>query len=349
MKTEILSLLRERGDYVSGQELCQRFGVSRTAVWKAVGQLKKEGYSIEAVKNRGYRLQSAEDVYSQEELTERMRTNWAGRPVHFFESLGSTNIQAKIEAENGASHGTLVVADMQTAGRGRRGRCWSSPSGANIYFTLILKPDFAPDKASMLTLIMAYAVARGMEKTLRETVPILPPGKENGGGKAGETKQKSISGIKWPNDLVINGKKVCGILTEMSAERDYIQYVVIGCGINVKEQGFPPEVAQKATYMEAECGWTISRTRLLADIMEAFEEEYTDFLAMESLEGLKEKYNAMLVNCGRQVCVLDPAGEYCGIAKGINASGELLVELPDKTVREVYAGEVSVRGVYGYV
>lgn len=331
MKTEILALLRERGDYVSGQEICERFGVSRTAVWKAIELLKKEGYSIEAVRNRGYRLLNTDDVYNENELSQRIRTKWAGRPVRFFESIGSTNIQAKLEAENGAAHGTLIVADMQTAGRGRRGREWNSPSGANLYFTLILKPEFLPDKASMLTLVMAYAVGRGIERTLGQTVSVATPG------------------IKWPNDIVINGKKVCGILTEMSAERDYIQYVVIGCGINVSKQGFPPEIAEKATFIEAECGRKISRSLLLADIMEAFEEEYGEFLATESLKGLKEKYNAMLVNCGREVCVLDPQGEYRGTARGINDTGELLVELPDKRLQEVYAGEVSVRGIYGYV
>ncbi|MGN1146710.1 MAG: biotin operon repressor, partial [Acetatifactor sp.] len=145
MKAQILSLLRERADYVSGQELCEHFGVSRTAVWKAVGQLKKEGYVIEAVQNRGYRLLEGtepyrEEVYGQNELVSRMHTAWAGRELHFYESLGSTNVQAKQLAESGAAHGALVVADMQTAGRGRRGRGWVSPAGANIYFTIVLRP-----------------------------------------------------------------------------------------------------------------------------------------------------------------------------------------------------------------
>ena len=165
MKSKILTLLRERGDYVSGQELCERFGVSRTAVWKAIGQLKKEGFSIEAVQNRGYRLVQEEEVFGQHELESRMDTRWAGHPVTFYEVLDSTNLRAKLDAENGAPQGALVVADMQTAGRGRRGRSWSSPAGANAYFTLILKPDFEPEKASMLTLVMAMAVAVGITET----------------------------------------------------------------------------------------------------------------------------------------------------------------------------------------
>ena len=156
-KAEILALLRERESYVSGQELCERFGVSRTAVWKAVNQLKKEGYCIEAVQNRGYLLTQEGEVYGQSELESRMDTRWAGHPVSFYDMLDSTNLRAKLDAENGASEGALVAADMQTAGRGRRGRAWSSPAGVNVYFTLILKPEFEPARASMVTLLMALA------------------------------------------------------------------------------------------------------------------------------------------------------------------------------------------------
>jgi BirA family biotin operon repressor/biotin-[acetyl-CoA-carboxylase] ligase len=334
MKAKILALLRERADYVSGQELCEIFGVSRTAVWKAIGQLKKEGYIIEAVQNRGYKLCAEEqDVYGADELASRINTEWVGKPAFFYESIGSTNAQAKIDAENGASGGTLIVADRQTAGRGRRGRSWDSPAGINIYYTLILKPDFAPDKASMLTIVMAMAVAEGIQRTL---------------SIKGETEDAQV-GIKWPNDIVINGKKVCGILTEMSIEKDYIQNVVIGVGINVREQEFAPEIADKATSLEAECGKKISRCALIGYIMEAFENDYAQFCANENLSQLLDRYNSMLVNMDREVCVLDPKGEYNGTARGINEEGELIVETADGNIKQVYAGEVSVRGIYGYV
>lgn len=326
MKAEIITWLKERGDYVSGQELCDHFGVSRTAVWKAINQLKKEGYKIEAVTNRGYRLTDASGVYGQEEIAGLLQTRWAGRNLKFYESIGSTNAQAKAEAENGAPHGTLVVADMQTAGRGRRGRGWDSPAGTNIYFTLALKPDFLPDKAAMLTLVMAHAVSRGI--TLETGLQC---------------------GIKWPNDIVVKGRKVCGILTEMSAEPDYIQYVVIGVGINVGKQEFAPALADKAVNLEEVCGGSVSRSSLLAHIMSAFEEDYELFEAAGDLSGLLTSYNEMLVNRDAQVRVLDPKGEYNGVARGITAGGELLVETEDGSIREVYAGEVSVRGIYGYV
>lgn len=326
MKGKILTLLRERSDYVSGQELCDRFGVSRTAVWKAIGQLKKEGYGIEAVRNKGYCLVSEGEIYGQHALESRMDTRWAGHPVIFHEELPSTNLQAKLDAENGAGQGTLLVADMQTAGRGRRGKSWNSPEGTNVYFTLIIKPDFRVDLASMVTLVMGLAVADGIRKTCDVEAC-----------------------IKWPNDIVIGGKKACGMLAEMSVERDYIHYVVIGVGINVGLQTFPPEIADMATCLQAECGHRVSRAELVANVMKEFEASYEIFQREGSLKGLMERYNSLLVNRDREVRVLVPGAEFQGISKGINDVGELLVEKEDGTIAKVYAGEVSVRGLYGYV
>lgn len=331
MKAEILALLRENTGYVSGQQMCLQFGVTRAAVWKAVNQLKKEGYQIEAVPNRGYHLISeqnadGQDVYGQNELSSLIRTGWAGKPVLFLEEVDSTNTRAKLEAEAGAAHGTVIAADRQTAGRGRRGRTWNSPAGTNLSFSLILKPEFSPNQASMLTLVMAHSVARAVAQMC---------GVE--------------AGIKWPNDIVVNGKKVCGILTEMSAEPDYIHYVVIGAGINVKEQAFPPELLDKATCLERECGHFVGRGALLARIMELFEEDYALFLKTGDCSGFLDSYNALLVNRGKEVCVMEPKGEYRGTALGIKDSGELLVRTEDGSIQEVYAGEVSVRGIYGYV
>ncbi len=326
MKAKILALLREREEYVSGQELCQRFGVSRTAVWKAIGQLKKEGYCIEAVKNRGYLLVPEEEVYGRHELESRMDTDWAGRPVFYYDELASTNLQAKLDAENGAGEGTLIVADMQTAGRGRKGKGWSSPAGTNVYFTLILKPDYDVEQASMVTLVMGMAVAEGIRATCGVDAR-----------------------IKWPNDIVAGGRKLCGMLAEMSVEREFIHYVVVGVGINVKEQVFPEEIADPATSLWQECGRKVSRGQLIVNVMKAFEARYKVFCSRRSLSGLVEEYNGMLVNKNREVRVLDPKGEFRGVSRGINEKGELLVELEDGSVTAVYAGEVSVRGVYGYV
>lgn len=329
MKAEIITLLRQRGTYVSGQEICGQFHVSRTAVWKAIEQLKKEGYHIEAVQNKGYLLveEDREDIFNQVELESRLNTQWIGSQLHFHETLDSTNVRAKTLAEQGAPHGTLVVANEQTAGRGRRGRAWESPGGTNIYYTLLLRPEIPPGKASMLTLVMAMAIVRGVEECC-------------GTG----------AGIKWPNDIVVDGRKACGILTEMSlsVEQNTIDYVVIGVGVNAKLQQFPGELRGHAISLEEKYGH-IHRCVLTAAIMKYFESYYSLFLETESLEKLQEQYNAMLLNCDRQVRVLDPKGEFEGIARGISPTGELIVELPEGGEKYIYAGEVSVRGVYGYV
>lgn len=334
MKTEIINRLREKKDFVSGQELCDHFGVSRTAVWKTINQLKKEGYEIEAVPNRGYRLLDAEDVFGAEEIKSYLTTKWVARSLDFYKETASTNILAKQAAEDGLADGTLIVADMQTAGRGRRGRSWNSPAGTNIYFTLMLRPKLAPGKASMLTIVMAHAVTRAIN----------------------ELTGLSCT-IKWPNDVVHNGRKMVGILTEMSAEQDYIHHVVIGVGINVREQVFAPEIADKACCIDREWGRKISRSRLLAQIMNVFEEDYEIFMRDGDLSGLQESYNDMLVNRDRIVCILSSrpdeegrqAEEFRGTALGIDREGELLVRREDGSVEKVFAGEVSVRGVYGYV
>ena len=274
-------------------------------------------------------------LYNQETIEKYLRTKWLGRNLLFYDSVGSTNDRVHQLADvldgKATLHGAVVAADRQTAGKGRRGRVWESPAGANIYFSLLLRPTFAPDKASMLTLLIAYGVKCGIERQM--------------------VSDASQCGIKWPNDVVIDGKKVCGILTEMYLEGNSIDHVIVGVGVNVGKQNFAPELVDKATSLEDACGQVFDRSRLLADILEVFEEEYESFAAEDAIADLKffkEKYNACLVNRDREVCVLDPKGEYRGIARGINDTGELLVELQDGSLKEVYAGEVSVRGIYGY-
>ena len=324
-KAEVLALLRESGGYLSGQELGGRLGVSRTAVWKIINQLKEEGYGIEAAPNRGYRLLASPDLLGEGEIASRLRTKWAGRNLIFRQTTGSTNTDAKAEAEKGAPEGTLVVSERQETGRGRRGRQWFSPEGSNLYFTLLLRPACAPDQASMLTLVMALAAAEAVRE------------------------QGLDAGIKWPNDIVVSGKKVCGILTEMSAEPDFIHYVVIGTGINVNQSFFPEEIAETATSLRLEKGERIVRAQLLADVMKRFEAAYARFLETRDLSGIRADYERLLLNKDRPVRVLDPKGEYEGTAAGINDNGELLVTRQDGSMECVYAGEVSVRGIYGYV
>lgn len=339
LKEEILKALRESEGYVSGQELCESFGVSRTAVWKAVTKLKEEGYEIDSVSNRGYRLKTLPDVVTEAEIGSRLKTAVMGRRCVCFDRIDSTNLQAKRLAEEGAPHGTLVCAGEQIAGRGRRGRDWSSPPGQAIYMSLLLRPRIRPERASMLTLVMGLAAAEACNALLLRARPGGASGSWEGGGPVG---------LKWPNDLVLDGRKTAGILTEMSAEIDCIHYVVIGVGINVNEKAFPEELPQAASLFQA-AGKPLLRAELIALCMEYFEKYYEEFERTEDLRGLKAAYEALLVNRGRQVRVLEPGNEHTGTALGINDRGELLVELSGGRIEEVYAGEVSVRGVYGYV
>ncbi len=328
-KSDILTLLRNSRDYVSGQQLCDQFGVSRTAVWKAINQLKEEGYRIEAVSHKGYRLLESPDVLSRSEVLSRLKTKWAGQQLFYLEETGSTNIDAKRYAEEGEPHGTTVIAEKQNAGRGRRGKYWESPPGSAIYMTIMLKPDFAPDKASMLTLVMALSVA----EAITEVTGLQ-------------------AGIKWPNDVVVNKKKVCGILTELNVETDYIRHVVIGVGINVNNgapEEFPEEIRETATSLRIEAGTPFSRAELLERVLERFEKNYDTFVTTLDLRLLIEAYGRYLLNLNMEVNVLDPKGSYTGVARGISTTGELLVEKEDGEMKTVYAGEVSVRGLYGYI
>ena len=246
--------------------------------------------------------------------------------IYYFDELDSTNIKIKELAIGGAEHGTVVVADKQTAGKGRRGRTWESPAGANLYFSILLRPSFATEKAPMLTLVMAYSAA----KVIREQLHMEAM-------------------IKWPNDLVLSKKKICGILTEMSLKGMDIDYIVVGTGINVNLTTFPEELKETATSLFLEKGVQVDRDALLDAVLQEFWKQYEIFAEIQDLSYLQKEYNEILVNCGKEVCVLEPRNEYKAIAQGINETGELLVTKADGSESVVYAGEVSVRGIYGYV
>lgn len=326
LKTEILRMLKETEGYVSGQDICEKLQVSRTAVWKAIRQLGEEGYEIEAVRNRGYHLKMAGDILSYEEIASSLETRWAGKNLLYFDEVDSTNNVIKREAENGAPHGTLAVADYQSGGKGRRGRVWKSPHGVGIWMSILLRPELTPSSAPMMTLPAAMAVAEG----IRAACGL-------------DTK------IKWPNDVVVNGKKVCGILTEMSAELDAINYIVPGIGINVNTETFPEDIRATATSLYLETGRRIRRGPVIGAVMKAFEEVYGRFMETGDMSQLKEDYNARLANRDNKVQVLRQEGSYTGTALGINDRGELMVRREDGTMENVLSGEVSVRGIYGYV
>lgn len=326
MKEKVLKVLTGTDGYVSGQSLCNELDVSRTAVWKCINRLKEEGYVIDAVTNKGYCLKECPDVINEEAVKARLNTRFWGRNVVFFEETDSTNNVIKKLAEEGAEHGTLAVCEIQTAGRGRRGRNWSSPKGSGIWMSFLLRPDIAPEAASMLTLVTAMAAC----KAVCEVTDARPV-------------------IKWPNDIVVNGKKICGILTEMSAEIDWIHYVVVGIGINVNMESFPEDISSMASSLLIETGKRVNRSSVIAAFGEAFEEYYGMFVRTQDMSLLKEEYNSRLANLNNKVKIMDASGEYTGTSQGINNQGELLVTDEKGVMHMVRSGEVSVRGIYGYV
>lgn len=244
--------------------------------------------------------------------------------VH-YEEIDSTNTEVRRLSLKGAEEGLVVTAKKQTAGKGRRGRSWESPADENLYFSILLRPKLAPEKAPMLTLLMAYSVAKALQK-----------------------KNINIE-IKWPNDLVLSKKKICGILTEMNLAEGQVEDVIVGVGLNVNTMRFSEELDDKATSLTIELGRKLECGELLGWILEEFEERYHQFLEVQDLSFLQEDYNGMLINRNREVLVLEPGNEYQAEALGINELGELLVKKTDGRIEAVFAGEVSVRGIYGYV
>ncbi len=322
MKTEILAKLKQSQDYVSGQELCTQLNVTRTAVWKVINQLRDEGYIIEAVKNKGYKIAQSPDILSKSEIES---SRLEGYSVEYLDETDSTNNHAKLIAEKGAANKTLVVSDAQSAGKGRRGRSFDSPKGVSIFMSLLLRPDIIPNKASMITIVAAMAVREGIEKATG-----------------------LLCSIKWPNDIICNGKKVCGILTEMSCEMQSVNYVVVGIGINVNNAVFPKEIENIATSIKLETKESSCRSQIISEVIKGFEKYYCLFLKSQDLSLLKEEYNKYLVNVDNKVRVIGTNGDYEAIAKGIDDDGELIVNKDGKPTK-VLSGEVSVRGVYGYV
>ena len=263
-------------------------------------------------------------IYNETTIADQIHTKWAGKTVHFARETDSTNLWIKRLAKEGASEGTLALAEFQSAGRGRLGRSWEVPEGTSVMMSILLRPKFEPQYAPTLTLVMGMAVAKAV-KSLGFDVS-----------------------IKWPNDVVVSHKKICGILTEMGVRDGKIDYAVIGVGINVNIREFPDEMADKATSLYLESGKEFDRSQIPGLVMEAFEEYYEKFAATCDLSGLKEEYESILANYNQPVRVLAKE-PYEGVARGITDGGELLVEKTDGTIVAVSAGEVSVRGLYSYV
>ncbi|MCR4441189.1 MAG: biotin--[acetyl-CoA-carboxylase] ligase [Peptococcaceae bacterium] len=325
MKQEILRMLIEkRGNYLSGEEISRLLGVSRVAVWKQVNALRQEGYNIESSPKQGYRIVELPDILSKEEITIGLAGQDFIKEAAVFEQVSSTNDLAKAMAAQGSPEGTLVVADKQTKGKGRMGRSWESPSGKGLYFSLVLKPKIKPVHAPQLTLVAAVAVCRAIRGLTK--LPVT---------------------IKWPNDILLEDKKVCGILTEMSSEIDQINYIVLGIGVNVNQgkDDFPENLRDKAISLAAAAGCLFRRVALLLEIVKELRTVYRLY-QREGFAVIVESWIKMNSTLGREVFVSSHGEQYCGTAEGIDEQGRLLVRKGDGTLETLVAGDISLRGTH---
>ena len=319
----ILELL-SGGDFVSGEAISRELGVSRAAVWKKIVTLREAGWQIESGGKRGYRL-TAGDSLDPALWTGGLTTTRYGRGENRYEKeVTSTNTIVKEMALAGAPDGSLCIAESQSAGKGRLGRAWSAPEGKGLWVSLLLRPDLPPERAPLITLCAAMAMTR----TVRETAGI-------------------DARIKWPNDLICEGRKLCGILLELSADPDSIEYVVVGTGVNMREGAYPPELKDRAVAIAELTDHAPLRREVLVRYLAAMEELMAR-LERDGFAGIAEDYRALSCTLGSRVQV-SGAVEMTGTAEDIDETGALLVRGEDGMVRRVLSGDVSVRGVMGYV
>ena len=321
MRARILKLLRQQSqDYLSGEEISRQLAVSRTAVWKHIRELKNHGYEIEAHPRKGYRLKSRPDLLLPEEIRAGLATQLLGKQIVHFYDTSSTNNEAKRLAADDAVEGTIVVSEAQTLGRGRLNRGWFSPPGGGVWVSVILRPPFPPQEAPKCTLMAAVATV----EAIREASGLN-------------------CGIKWPNDILWQGRKLVGILTEMSAEMDAINFVVLGIGINVslQESDFPEELRNIGASVSMGAEREVSRVEVLQKLLERLEYWY-QVVKQEGFEPVLEAWRRESVTLGQPVRVLAGEETYDGVAEELAEDGSLLVRT-ENGLRRVLAGDVSLR------
>ncbi len=322
MKAEVLTLLKERyPDFISGEEISQSLGVSRTAVWKQINKLRQNGYEIESHTKIGYRLVNAPDRLYEQELRGLLNTVLIGRTIVYREIVASTNELAKELAQEGAEEGTVVIAEEQTGGKGRMGRSWYSPAGQGLWFSIILRPKISAVEVSKVTLATAVAVA----KAIREVTGLRV-------------------GIKWPNDILLDNRKVTGILTEMSAEIERVNYLIVGIGVNVNmgPESIPPDLIGSATSLAEQKGVPVSRIKLLAAVLNNFEFIYGEFVR-GNFAAILARWKELSVTLNRQVRITSLHEVDEGIAFDVDDEGALLLKRKDGSVKRVLAGDISLR------
>lgn len=323
MKFKVLDILTNAEGFVSGEYIGGRLNISRTAVSKNVSKLKEMGYNIQAVNNKGYKLKNNNDIINAYELNRLLDTENLGRNSVFLDEIDSTNDEAKRYAVKGEKEGFLVFSDSQSSGRGRLGRAWKSEKGSSLYFSFILKPDIMPYEAPLLTLVAGIGVMRGLKKITGLEVK-----------------------IKWPNDIILNGKKVVGILTEMSVEMERVKYIIVGIGINTNNESFDEEIAYKATSLAKEANKKFNRAEVLSVCLKEIENCYKVF-KKSGFSALRQEYKENCANIGENVKLMIKDREIIGNALDINEKGEIIIEKENGERINIFGGEVSLRRADG--
>ncbi len=320
MENQILEILRRHlSDFVSGEEISRELNVTRTAIWKRVERLRALGYDIAGSRRRGYRLVRSPDVLTSAEIRSVLDTKWMGCVIHHFEKIDSTNTEAYRLALEGASEGEIVVSESQGRGRGRLGRDWISPPFVNLYLSVILRPQIPPDQASLITLVAAVAVAEGIE---------------------------AFSGlhatIKWPNDILLDNRKVAGLLNEIHSETDRIHFVVLGIGVNLNMDGhmFPKEIRGAATSLKMELGRAVSRKDFVRCLLGALERWYELFLNKGGAPVLDAWRDWARIE-GKPMRVLSFGQIVVGRAVDIDSEGKLILETESGEQKRIVAGDVE--------
>ncbi len=311
---------KSNGEFLSGQKISEELGCSRTAVWKHIEELRQAGYELEAIRRKGYRITKIPEKISSNEISLGLKTLNLGRVIHFEESVGSTQKIAHQLAHDGALEGTLVVAEEQTSGRGRLNREWFSPKYTGVWMSLILRPNLPPAKAPQLTLLTAVAISQAIE----EVTSLRPD-------------------IKWPNDILLNKKKTVGILTEMQAEADKINSVIIGIGINVNQQleHFPEELHTIATSLSIELKKPINRAELIQMVLLKFENLYQIYLE-HGFYPIKLLWESYAISIGKKIIARTITGTLTGTAKGITEDGVLMLEGEDGKISYIHSADIEL-------
>jgi BirA family transcriptional regulator, biotin operon repressor / biotin---[acetyl-CoA-carboxylase] ligase len=315
VQQDLLLMLKQTGAYLSGEQLGSQLSLSRTAVWKRIERLRGCGYLVEGSSRRGYRLKPDQDLLLAAEIIQDLPRQWLQGPVFHFVTIPSTNDLAKDLARQGYPEGSVLVAETQSAGRGRLGRVWESPPGTGIYLSLILRPPLPPTELPKLTLTAAVAVVEAIKEATNLEL-----------------------GIKWPNDILFAGKKLGGILTEMETESDQISHLILGVGLNINTLAFPEHLEPLATSLRS-TGRRYSRLAIVRAFLKSMDSFYGRFLCQE-FPAILDLWRQAAVTLGKPVTVKRGAGEISGLALDVAPDGALLVEKPGGEIERVISGEI---------